>query len=661
MSGIAGLLRFSGQAVRRNDLERIANALRPYGPDRSAVMLEDGVGLIHVLMRTTPEDRFDRQPERGASGATITADLRLDNRDNILTSLGIALVDAAAWPDSRILLIAWEKFGDEVWSKIRGPFAVAIWDPRSRTLTLARDHFGLNVVMWHKSERFFAFASMPKGLFALPEVPRRLSEEKFADFLVLNHSDHATTMYRDIYRLRPAHLVKVTSGGALVERRFWSPEDIKPIQLASDEAYAEGLRECLDRSVRRQMRSIYPIGSHLTGGLDSSSISALAARAFSERHERLAAFTQTPRRGFDGPVAKGCYADETPYVEAIKNQIENIDVVYIRNDACDDSAELERFFFALEGPVRNPTALGGILAIARGARAQGRRVLLGGVFGNYTISWNGWSQTADHLRWGRLITAYRQWRLFYRLSPHSRRSAFYGLIVEPLLPVRLANWKVRRRRIPPWHNHAAIRLDFAADTGVEVRAQRVGHDFLYGARSDERERGLTPIDYIGDWLAAEKAVTGVETRYPAADVDVVSFCFGVPPEQYLVENIDRSLIRRAMWGLLPEMVLTNRLSGAHCADWYEKLEKRRAQFAAELAELSTSALAKRAIDFARLELAIKAWPTGSWHTSRVEEEYHFAFTRGVAGARFLRWFESKNSPAECASSNDGRPQYVRAL
>ena len=92
---------------------------------------------------------------------------------------------------------------------LRGPFAVAIWDPRSRALTLARDHLGLNVVMWHRSERFFAFATMPNGLFALHDVPRELSEEKFADFLVLNHADHATTIYRDIFRVLPAHVMQV--------------------------------------------------------------------------------------------------------------------------------------------------------------------------------------------------------------------------------------------------------------------------------------------------------------------------------------------------------------------------------------------------------------------------------------------------------------------
>jgi asparagine synthase (glutamine-hydrolysing) len=297
MSGIAGVLRWGGPAVARRDLERMANALRPHGPDRSAVAVADNIGLAHVLMRITPEDQFDRQPFQGPSGAMITADLRLDNRDDILTEIGVAARDAIAWPDAQIVLTAWEKIGDAVWPKLRGPFAVAIWDPRGRVLTLARDHLGLSVLMWHKGEQFFAFASMPKGLFALPDVPRELNEEKFADFLVLNHADHATTLYRQIFRLPPAHAATVAADGSMAQHRYWSTADVKPIRLGSDQAYADGLRECLDRAVRRQMRSAHPIGSHLSGGLDCSSVSVLAARALAERGERLAAYTQVPRAG----------------------------------------------------------------------------------------------------------------------------------------------------------------------------------------------------------------------------------------------------------------------------------------------------------------------------------------------------------------------------
>jgi len=118
MSGIAGLIRFDGRSVARRDLERAANALNQYGPDRVEIVAKDNCGLAHALMRMTPEDRFDRQPYQDASGAIITADLRLDNRDDLLARAGISPREAAQWPDSRLLLTAWQKLGDDIWPGI---------------------------------------------------------------------------------------------------------------------------------------------------------------------------------------------------------------------------------------------------------------------------------------------------------------------------------------------------------------------------------------------------------------------------------------------------------------------------------------------------------------------------------------------------------------
>jgi asparagine synthase (glutamine-hydrolysing) len=645
MSAIAGLLRFDRHPVSRPELERVATALRAHGPDRSHVVVHGSIGFVHVLMRMTVEDQSDYQPYRGPSGSLITADMRLDNRDEMLIRIGLTPGEAMSWPDSRVLLRAWEKLGEAVWPMLRGPFAVAIWSPQNRVLTLARDHIGLNVVMWHRNERCFAFATMPKGLFALDGVPRELNEEKFADFLVLNHAEHETTIYKDVYRVRPAHIMRVNSSGATTQHRYWSPDDIKSVRLPSDQDYADGLRECLDIAVRRQMRSAHPIGCLLSGGLDSSSVAVLAAGALAGRNQRLMAFTGVPRRTFDGPVPAGHYADETPYVDAITQAAKNIDVTYVQNDQSDDLAELERFFVALEGPVRNPTNLGWVVTILRIARTQGRRVLLGGLHGNYTISWSGWSQAVGHLWGGRWLTALRQWQLYYRRTPYSRWTATRKLFVDPAIPVWLADWLERRRhpnRIAAWHDHSPIRPEFAAAMGVDARAKKNGHDFSYRVRRDERIRGLLHIDYGGDWRAAEKAVTGVEVRDPTVDLDVLSYCFGVPPEQYLAEGTDRSLIRRAMWGLVPEIVLTNRLHGLQAADWHENLERQHGELACEIALLSQSSLVRRTIDLARLERAMNNWPNEGWYSPEIFIEYNLVLMRGVAGGRFLRWFEAAN-------------------
>lgn len=645
MSGIAGIVRFDGADVKRGELERVVGALGQFGPDRSAISIEKQVGFAHALMRMTPEDDFDRQPLSGNGGVMLVAGLRIDNRDEIIRRFSLDHFRAREWSDSRLLMAAWERAGNDVWPHIYGPFAVAIWDAQRRRLTLARDHLGVNVVLWHKSERFFAFSSMPSALFAFDGIPRAICEEKFADFLVLNHADHTTTIYKGVYRVPPGCVLQVTQDGIVRCHQFWSVRQVAEIRLSSDEQYAEGLRDRLESAVRRQLRSVHPIGALLSGGLDSSSVTMLAARALHAKNQRLVAFTAVPREGYAQDLPPGCYADGRPYVEMIQQRAGNIDVEYICTGDCDDFAAIERVFLATNAPVRNPSTIGWTNALLKRAFDCRRRVVLGGLFGNYTVSWDGWSQSAGHLRHGRLLLAYRQWRQFYRNTPFSRWVAFRKLLLEPMIPAWVGEWADRRRRperIAPWQDHAPIRPDFALAMNVNGRANQHGHDFLYRMHPRERENSLTQIDYFGEWNTAEKALTGVEVRDPTADIDVVSFCFAIPPEQYLVGGIDRSLIRRAMWGIVPEHVLVNRKMGIQSADWHEKLESKHRAMVEEIQQLTRSPLVQKIIDVPRLEAALSSWPGSGWHTAEIFREYNLALTRGLSAARFLRWFESSN-------------------
>jgi asparagine synthase (glutamine-hydrolysing) len=167
---------------------------------------------------------------------------------------------------------------------------------------------------------------------------------------------------------------------------------------------------------------------------------------------------------------------------------------------------------------------------------------------------------------------------------------------------------------------------------------------LYRPRPGRREQIaiLTSIDYRGEWYAGALAAHGVDLRDPTGDIDVVSFCLGVPAEQYLAEGVSRSLVRRAMWAILPPHVLANRRRGMQAADWFEKLERRKPAINSEIADLARSALARRAIDFDRLQTALRNWPSGNWEKRRVIEEYQLALPRGLAVGRFLRWFEQAN-------------------
>ena len=258
--------------------------------------------------------------------------MRLDNRDEMLIRIGLTPGEA--------ILGDFEGAVARVGEARRRCVADAARSIRRRDLEPAEWHFDAGPRSGRAQRphvapqrAFFAFATMPNGLFALDEVCRELNEEKFADFLVLNHAEHETTIYKDIFRVRPAHIMRVHSGGAATQHRYWSPDDLRPVRLPSDQDYAEGLRECLDVAVRRQMRSAHPIGCLLSGGLDSSSVAILAAGALAETNQRLTAFTGVPRRAFKGPVPAGHYADETHFVDAIAKKADNVvDVTYVQNE-----------------------------------------------------------------------------------------------------------------------------------------------------------------------------------------------------------------------------------------------------------------------------------------------------------------------------------------
>src|SRR5262249_62223992 len=115
------------------------------------------------------------------------------------------------------------------------------------------------------------------------------------------------------------------------------------------------------------------------------------------------------------------------------------------------------------------------------AARRGRRVRLGGQWGNLTVSWAGWAQSVEPLRLGRLLTAYRQWRMYYRNSPHSRSVAFRKLFIEPLAPEPIAQWAHRRRHGParPRVSHTPIRPQSAAAMGAHAPARERGPHFVY--------------------------------------------------------------------------------------------------------------------------------------------------------------------------------------
>ncbi|HEV8711261.1 MAG TPA: hypothetical protein VGX03_00330 [Candidatus Binatia bacterium] len=193
MSAITGLFHFNNQLVTTADLERMNETLAAHGPDGSGLWRHGPIGLAQRLRCVTQEDRFEQQPLLGADGQLVlVSDARLDNRPELMRALDIP-PPVNEQPDSAFILRAYEQWGQDCLHHLVGAYTFAVWDAREQRLLLVRSPFGGSVVFYHHTPEVFAFATMPKGLLALPFVPRLLNEERLADYLARTGSELYTT------------------------------------------------------------------------------------------------------------------------------------------------------------------------------------------------------------------------------------------------------------------------------------------------------------------------------------------------------------------------------------------------------------------------------------------------------------------------------------
>jgi asparagine synthase (glutamine-hydrolysing) len=288
VSAIFGLVRQDDGQVDRRDLENMSRALTVHGAYGGASWAVRTAGLGQRLTRLTPEDRFEQQPVVSVDGRlTLVFAGRLDNRPELLSELGRGPSAAEVTPDSAILLRALERWGQACVSHLIGDFAFAVWDARQQQLFLARSPLGVHPILYSCGASTFAFATMPKGLFALPFVSRELDSERLADFLVSAPADPEGAFYRGIRRLPAGHCMWVSKRRQEV-RRYWA----RPAETdeAADSTCVETVRSLFDRAVSDRLRCISSVGVMMSGGLDSASVAASAAESLG--NERLSTFTE---------------------------------------------------------------------------------------------------------------------------------------------------------------------------------------------------------------------------------------------------------------------------------------------------------------------------------------------------------------------------------
>lgn len=574
-----------------------------------------------------PEDVFDRQPLTSDDGRfVLVADLRIDNRDELISDLGLGSAAGPALSDSDLLFRGCLAWGRGVLTRMIGDFAFALWDGRERTLLLARDTAGERPLYYRRDGGIFAYSSMPAPLARLAGAAFDVDEEKVARFVADLPPGGRRSFFAGVSRLEPGHFALVSHQGLTVDR-YWEPPR-RPLRLARQEEYGEALREQLDAAVRRRLRRAGGLaGSQLSSGFDSSAVTTSAAIVQAAKGERLLAFTSAPREGFAGAVVAGRIGDEAPLAAATAALHPNIEHHILRPAGLSALKLLESSHRLSGQPVGHVCNNVWWQAINRSAADAGVTVMLTGEAGNFTISAGLGVDTLRDLV--RAATGKRWWREARALK---RRGDFGWLQIlnasfGPWLPERLYARLRGQAPEPPrfvapgWTDRMRRELESA---GWDIRPP-----------GDARARRWAMLGTAdpGNYRKRSLAEWGVEERDPTNDRRLVEFCFSLPPEALLEDGVRRPALRRALAGRVPRAVLDQRLRGYQMPDWYEQIQGDEVRASARTA--AEAGPASSVIDLGAVEAAARRWPTSGWEQRPVVYLYRMQLLRTLAAATFV--------------------------
>lgn len=521
---IGGFLHLDGRPAEASRLMAMAAAMTAPGlHPRITRHVEGPLALLTLDFTQGPAGEV---PPAGGEGVILAADIRLDEPDRVRDEAGLAALLAAQ--------------GAGGLGRLAGDFAFAAWNGRERTLLCARDGFGVRPFFFsHRPDDLFVFASLPRGLHATGLVAGSVDPDHLVSELLFRFDGPERSLFKGVERLPPGGWLMLGPGGRTRSGVHWRPDPaavgsrrIGPVEAATE------LSRLMQGAVRCRLPAEGPVAAHLSGGMDSSAITILAAQALRADGRQILAYSHRP-----GPFGPYRFGGDGAYIAPVLRQEPDIDwqPVQIGDPAA----------FVL--PAMDPDQLFPLDPSHRESRvfadaaARGAATLLSGWGGDEGASYRGGGVLAEALLRGHWLYLAAEMR-----AMGSVRSAL-GALSPVLLPGAVRS--VARRLLGRWLPSPDIAVLAAGLMRAEAVADR---DLsLRAAPPDARRMRLSLLEGHGLTRRAEQwallgARHGMAVGFPMLDRRLVEFALSLPSGLFLGGGWSRRVFRDAMQGVLPE-------------------------------------------------------------------------------------------------------------
>jgi asparagine synthase (glutamine-hydrolysing) len=536
MSGFAGIIKADGGTPDAKLIERMAERLAFRGPDAKQIWMHPGAGFCFTLLRTGPSPQSDSQPLSLDGRIWLLGDVRLDGREELLRKLeqldGKIFLNVT---NEELILRAWRQWAEKSFEALIGDFAFALWDAEAKQLWCARSLMGAKPFFYAHTGRQFVFSNMLDIVRVSPEVSTKLDLRFIGDFLLQSWcADPERSVFQDIRRLPAGHFLKYSNGEICVRRYATLPIE-EPLFLKRREDYVEEFRSHLEQAVRDRLPA-GPAGVFMSGGLDSTSVAAIAKKVSSAGNssERLRAYTMDYSPLFEDE--EGAYATKVA-------QFLRIPIDILSPASCPPFRGWEEPSFGTPEPCGEPFFSLHIQDYRHVAKRA--RVVLTGDGGDDIMTGLAWPYLVYLLKRGRVVTmasAIGGYTLRHRRLPLLRAG----------IRTRFRRWMGRAEeelRPPEWLEPEFERDFHLRDRWRELQQpEKKLHPLHPGGYAT-----LTGVFWPNVFESEDAGWSGapVEARAPLLDLRLVRFLLRVPPVPWCM---NKELLRTSMLGLLPEEV-----------------------------------------------------------------------------------------------------------
>lgn len=562
MGAICGIIYKNG-AAKEKDITAMLNSMAGWNPDHTFYVLHENAAIGSHILYSMTYSQLEKQPWESDKKIWLY-DARFDEGPHLEEEYPELQSNASEDP-ARTAVIE-QSYKKEILEYLesnikrnafKGDFAIAEWNKEKKILTLVRDHLGTRPLYYTETDNFFAFASEMKALFVLPGVIKKVDELWIADSISTVKSEKFRTPYQNIYRLLPAHKLYYQRGEIKLEK-YWELESNPEWENLEETEAIRIFSQKLNRAIERRTKHALSIGSELSGGLDSSGVTALAhAVAKQNKTDFYAlshAFSSDNLEKFFPYKDESEYSRELIQFSGVENHVmctaEGLGII----DILDKTRKIE------SGPTQQAYNIFADNLYDEAAKRD-VKLLLSGFGGDESVTSQGGGylqELRERKDWSAIKNEIRNSKSKKASTKLKARLKFTLLRYLPRIHDKLRKLKAAEDwRVPKW-KALALSEDFSRKMKIEERYfERIG----FPDDPDVRKRQYKKIfhDHVSQrfeysYLAA--LYRGMEYAYPLWDVDLLEFYYSLPASLKVKNGVRRYIYRQAMKGVLPEKIRT---------------------------------------------------------------------------------------------------------